>query len=92
MIFKKSSIGPLKRVIQSGFSTKIRVADVKVMSILLIISLTVLTSAVPIVALLSLFFNISTCVVMAMLWSTCVTIYMWAAYVYPDYYRTFATG
>lgn len=77
---------------QSNLSPEIRGGDVKLVVLLIIISLTVLTSAVPLVAVLYLCFNFSTCVVMAALWSMCVIIPMYAAYAYPDYYRTFTNG
>ena len=85
MLVGKSSFRTIKKIIRCNLdfrSTNL--------NLLLVLSVTVLTSAVPLALLLHIYLARVTCLIITATWSVCVIICMYAGYVYPELYAILA--
>ena len=85
MLVGKSSIKIIEKIIRGNLD--FRATN---LNLLLILTVTVLTSAVPIALLLQIYLARVTCFIITVTWSLSVILCMYAGYVYPELYARLA--
>ena len=85
MLVRKPTIGVLKRL--TGGENNSGGAN---LNLLLMLSVTVLASAIPIAMVLLMYLTYIACFVITLTWSSCVILWMYAGCVDPDAYAILA--